>query len=148
MPSITIGTTAIPYSIEERPRRQHPAVEIDATRHVTVLIPQGFDPRQVEPLLNRKARWLLKHLTASPVQPTTQAKDFLSVGKASGSMGIPYGSKYNTIVPPSRMSCWRVGSSSVTIRSLQVCNQTADPCARDLNPLVYPTGPRTDCPTY
>ncbi len=78
MPIITFGTTTIPYAIEERPRRQHPAIQIDATRQVTVLIPQGFDPNQVEPLLHRKARWLLKHLTTPQQQYTAPAKDFVS----------------------------------------------------------------------
>lgn len=78
MSTVTIGTTIIPYSIEERPRRQHPAIQIDAARKVTVLIPQGFDLRQVEALLHRKARWLLKHWTAPPSQPTVPAKDFVS----------------------------------------------------------------------
>ena len=78
MPTISIGTATIPYHIEERPRRQHPAIQIDATRQVTVLIPQGFDRHQVEPLLHRKAQWLLKHLTAPQSQLTAPTKDFVS----------------------------------------------------------------------
>ncbi len=78
MPTITIGTTTIPYTIEERPRRQHPAIQIDASRHVTVLVPSQFDVQQLEPLVNRKARWLLKHLTASPTPYITPSKEFVS----------------------------------------------------------------------
>lgn len=77
MPLITIGTTAIPYSIEVRPRRRHPAIQINASRQVTVLVPFGFDSRQVEALLQGKARWLLKHLSEGQAQPTAVTKDFV-----------------------------------------------------------------------
>ncbi|POB09488.1 M48 family metallopeptidase [Sulfobacillus sp. hq2] len=78
MPTITIGTTTIPYTIEERPRRQHPAIQIDASRQVTVLVPVGFDRQQIEPLVKHKARWLLKHWTAPPTPQTLPAKEFVS----------------------------------------------------------------------
>ena len=78
MPQITIGTATIPYIVEERPRRQYPAIQIDASQQVKVLVPWQFDVQQVEPLLNRKARWLLKHLTASPTSYITPSKEFVS----------------------------------------------------------------------
>lgn len=78
MPHITFGTTRISYKLEERPRRQYPAIQIDASRQVTVLVPSQFDAEQVEPLLHRKAWWLLKHLTASSTPYITPSKEFVS----------------------------------------------------------------------
>ncbi len=78
MPVLTLGTTTIPYTIEERPRRQHPAIQVDADRKVTVLLPLHFPEDQIEPLLARKARWILNHVTA-PLPPTPMSsKRFVS----------------------------------------------------------------------
>ena len=89
----------------------------------------GFDPHQVERLLHRKARWLLTHPTASPVQ-LPHRPTILSVGKASGSVGIPYGSQCNTnsaaelhVLAPRHHSV-NSGSSTIDARS------------RDPNPVV------------
>ena len=78
MPTITIGSTTIPYAIEERPRRRHVSVQIDAARRVTVLIPRGFDSQRIETLLHSKARWLVQHFTALPDRPAPPTKEFVS----------------------------------------------------------------------
>lgn len=78
MPTITIGSTTIPYSIEERPRRRHASVQIDAARRVTVLVPRDSDFRHVETFLQSKAEWLVQHFTALPDRPAPPAKEFVS----------------------------------------------------------------------
>ncbi|MDA8193828.1 MAG: SprT family zinc-dependent metalloprotease [Thermaerobacter sp.] len=78
MPTFAIGSTVIPYTIEERPRRQHPAIRIDANRQVTVLVPRGFDPDHVKELLQRKSRWLVKHWTTPPLLAAPSAKQFVN----------------------------------------------------------------------
>lgn len=78
MPILTIGTTTIPYSIEERSRRQHPAIQVDANRQVTVLVPRNFPENEIEPLLQKKSRWILKHVTAPQTLSTAVQKQFVS----------------------------------------------------------------------
>lgn len=78
MPNITIGTITIPYTIEERPRRQHPAIQIDAQKRVTVLLPPDYGLKEIEPLLHRKARWILKHLNPTQPLPSVPLKEFVS----------------------------------------------------------------------
>ncbi len=78
MPTVTIGTTTIPYIIEERPRRQHPAIQVDANRQVTVLVPRLFPTDQIERLLQKKARWILNHVTEPQRTPPVAHKQFVS----------------------------------------------------------------------
>ena len=78
MPVLTLGTTTIVYTIEERPRRQHPAIQVAASRQVTVLVPRHFPKEQIEPLLQRKARWILNHVTAPERTTTVVQKQFVS----------------------------------------------------------------------
>jgi predicted metal-dependent hydrolase len=74
----TLGTTTIVYAVEERPRRRYPAIQVDANRCVTVLVPPGFPPNRIEPLLQQKARWILTHVAAPPRALTTVPKKFVS----------------------------------------------------------------------
>lgn len=78
MPTITFGTTTIPYTVEERPRRQHPAIQVDPYRQVTVLVPHHFPENQIEPLLQKKARWILNHVTVPQRPSTVVQKQFVS----------------------------------------------------------------------
>lgn len=54
MPVLTLGTTTFPHTIEERPRRRHPAIQVDSNRQLTVLVPSHFPEDQIEPLLAKK----------------------------------------------------------------------------------------------
>lgn len=78
MPTVTIGTTTIAYIIEERPRRRHPAIQVDANRQVTVLVPCQFPEHQIERLLQKKARWILNHVTAPQRISPVAHKQFVS----------------------------------------------------------------------
>lgn len=78
MPVLTLGTTTIPYAIEERPRRRHPAIQVDSNRQLTVLVPSHFPEDQIEPLLAKKAQWILNHVTAPQPRPAMSSKQFVS----------------------------------------------------------------------
>lgn len=78
MPTITIGNTTISYTIEERIRRQHPAIQVDAQRRVTVLVPVGYPNQKIETMLQNKARWILTHVTAPPKTLSVPPKQFIS----------------------------------------------------------------------
>ncbi|WP_053959322.1 YgjP-like metallopeptidase domain-containing protein [Sulfobacillus thermosulfidooxidans] len=78
MPMITLGQTTIAYTVEIRPRRHYPAIEMDAHKAVTVLVPPDWPPEQIEPLLHRKARWLLHHFETTQPVPVHPPKDFVS----------------------------------------------------------------------
>jgi hypothetical protein len=78
MPVLTLGTITIPYAIEERPRRQHPAIQVDSYRQLTVLVPSHFPENQIEPLLAKKARWILNHVTPPQILTAMSSKQFVS----------------------------------------------------------------------
>lgn len=77
MPTITLSDTTVSYTIEERPRRRHPAIQIDQAKRLKVLVPPGFSRNRVEPLLVEKMDWILKHLRESSRQGSSLSKNFV-----------------------------------------------------------------------
>lgn len=79
MPTITLGTHIISYRIEERPRRKYPAIQVDRQSLVTVLVPAGYPPGQIEPLVRQKAHWIVKHvMQQSDLLALSSPKKFVS----------------------------------------------------------------------
>lgn len=60
MAVIILDNTAIEYSVSERPRRKHVAIQVVAANRIVVLIPPTLDPRRVESWLRRESHWVLK----------------------------------------------------------------------------------------
>ncbi|MCL8208241.1 MAG: M48 family metallopeptidase [Actinomycetia bacterium] len=86
MPLARIGDTVVAYAVAVRPRRRHPAIQIQGGS-VTVLVPEGFEPSRAEGLIRAHARWILKHLEAAPKAPPRRfvtGETFALVGRELG----------------------------------------------------------------
>ncbi len=62
------------YRLEIRPRRQHPAIQVNSRKQVTVLLPVGFSSTEADALVRKKADWILKQLR----KPSLPPKRFVS----------------------------------------------------------------------
>ena len=77
MPTLHIGTTSIPYTIEVRPRRRHLAIQVDQRQQLKVLVPSGYPYQEIEPFLLEKSRWILHHITKPISRWTGLEKQFI-----------------------------------------------------------------------
>jgi len=78
MPTITLGTTTISYTVELRPRRQYAAIQVDREGRVKILVPPGYPAHRLEPLLQDKASWILKNIVSRPSEASLLRREFQS----------------------------------------------------------------------
>lgn len=71
---ITLGDRRIPYQVIRSTRASTVRLRVSPGEGLTVVVPPGVHPREVPPLLQAKAAWVLKHwskLQAAPASPAS-----------------------------------------------------------------------------
>ncbi len=75
MPTISIGSTVISYTIEVRPRRRYMAIQVDGQQRLKVLVPIDYPLTQIEPFLLQESQWILRNvMTPTPTSPSVQKR--------------------------------------------------------------------------
>jgi hypothetical protein len=63
MPFFDLDQARIPYDIIHRPRRRHPAIEVDRSGQLRVLLPAGVPDRDAAAILWAHANWVRRELS-------------------------------------------------------------------------------------
>lgn len=78
MPRISYGNTTIHYCHYKQPRKDV-KISIDLVNGVEVFTPKNMDEAQLEPIIRRKAAWIVEKLEElNEVNTTVQPKEFVS----------------------------------------------------------------------